>query len=500
MMGRSACGGHDRMKVIMVGAGAVGGFFGARLVKAGVPCAFLLRPQTLAAVRQKGLSVHSVDQSFTVHPIASSNPRDLPPPDLIILSVKRYDLDEVIAQLRPILLPQTTVLTLQNGVDTEARIRELVPGIPIIGGVAYIYSRIAAPGVIEHYKRGTVAIGKWSGQGMGEPTTENDTSAVSVQEKGPFAKLGEFRRQGSRAPAHAEPAPTVELETLKALFEGAGVPCQVSADIMRTKWEKMCWNVVFNPLTVLINDRVSKAISHPEMRAVIKLIVEEAVTVAKADGVELAPDMADKVIQWSQEIRDIHTSMFDDWKAGRRTEIDHLNGYLVRRGNEMGVRTPVNEAVCALIKTITEPAPLGPVFLRIDGQVIQPLAFDVEALAKLPAMEQIPDVSVEVPDMRGQAVRVRALLNIATCKIGADHVTFHSADGQYAASLHMKEAAESGILVYRRDGRPLSREEGGPFRLVTPGMGDWCASVKGVTRMEFTVGPGKDTRPADKQC
>lgn len=488
------------MKVMMVGAGAVGGFFGARLVKAGVPCSFLLRAKTLAAVRQKGLSVHSVDQSFTVYPIASSDPRDLPQSDLIILSVKRYDLDEAVVQLRPILSPQTTLLTLQNGVDTEAHIRELVPGIPVIGGVAYIYSKIAAPGVIEHYKKGTMAIGAWNSGERGGLSSQADASPAGSEEKGPFAKLGELRRQAARPTAPAESTPGVELQAIKALLEGAGIPCRVSEDIMRTKWEKMCWNVVFNPLTVLINDRVSKAISHPEMRAMIRLIVEEAVSVAQADGVALDHDIADKVIQWSQEIRDIHTSMFDDWKAGRRTEIDHLNGYLVRRGSELGLRTPVNEAVCALIKTITEPAPMGPVLLRIDGQVIQPLAFDIEALAKLPAQEQIPDVSVEVPAMRGQAVRVRALLDIATCKIGADHVTFHSADGQYAASLHLKEAAESGILVYMRDGRALSKEEGGPFRLITPGLGDWCANVKGVARIEFTVGRGKDTRPADKQC
>jgi 2-dehydropantoate 2-reductase len=73
-------------------------------------------------------------------------------------------------------------------------------------------------------------------------------------------------------------------------------------------------------------------------------------------------------------------------------------------------------------------------------------------------------------------------------------VTFHSADGQYAASLHLKEAAESGILVYKLDGRPLRQQDGGPFRLITPSLGDWCASVKGVTRIEYTVGPGKDTR------
>src|SRR3989449_9839637 len=90
------------------------------------------------------------------------------------------------------------------------------------------------------------------------------------------------------------------------------------------------------------------------MHAMIKLLVGEAVAVAQAEGVELDPDIADKVVQWSQEIRDIHTSMYDDWKAGRRTEIDFLNGYLVRRGRELGVPVPVNEAVCALIKTITD--------------------------------------------------------------------------------------------------------------------------------------------------
>jgi len=493
-----AAEGDKRIVIMMVGAGAVGGFVGARLVKAGAPCAFLLRAKTLAAVRQKGLSVHGVDQSCTVYPLASSNPCDLPSPALIILAVKRYDLEEVIGQLRPVLSPRTTVLTLQNGVDTEARIRELAPDVPVIGGVAYIYARIAEPAVIEHYKRGAIAIGAWEHAGGGGTTLQDAASASAVQDKGPFARLGELRKQGDPV-LRSEPTLTVELSALKTLFDKAEIPCQVSDDIMRTKWEKMCWNVVFNPLTVLINDRVSKALSHPEMRTMIKLIVEEARAVAQADGVILDADISDKVIQWSQEIRDIHTSMFDDWKAGRRTEIDSLNGYLVRRGSELGVRTPVNEAVCALIKTITEPAPMGPALLRIDGQVMQPLVFDVAALAKLPANEQVPDMSVEVEGLKGQAIRLRALLDIATCKIGADHVTFHSADGRYATSLHLTEAAEHGLLIYMQDGHPLRAENGGPFRLVTPGLGDWCASVKGVTRIEFTVGPGKDTCPAPKQ-
>ena len=484
------------MNVMMIGAGAVGGYFGARLVKAGVPCAFLLRPRTLAAVKQKGLSVHSVDESFTVYPVASDDPRDLPAAELIILSVKRYDLDEVLNQLQPVLSPKTTVLTLQNGIDTETRIQELVPHVPVVGGVAYIYSRMAEPGVIEHYKKGAVAIGTWSSSGAGASVShEEAVPQPASPERSTFAKLGKLRKQTASPPVRTETPPGLALSSIKALFEEAGISCQVVEDIRRTKWEKMCWNVAFNPLTVLLNDRVSKALSHPEMHAMIKLIVEEAVAVARADGVNLAPDIADKVIQWSQEIRDIHTSMYDDWKAGRRTEIDFLNGYIVRRGGELGLPTSVNEAVCALVKTITEPAPLGPVLLRIDGQVIQPLVFDAESLAKLPASEQVPDVSVMDSAMQGQGIRVRALLNVATCKIGVDHVTFHSMDERFAVSLRLAEAAETGILVYQRDGRPLREEEGGPFRLIAPGLNDRCANVKGVARIELTIGPGQDTRP-----
>src|SRR5207245_11502276 len=126
-----------------------------------------------------------------------------------------------------------------------------------------------------------------------------------------------------------------------------------------TKCTRMGTYIDINSPVLSNNDHNSKARTHPEMHAMIRLLVGEAVTDARVEGVELEPDIADKVVQWSQEIRDIHTSMYDDWKAGRRTEIDFLNGYLVGRGRELGVPTPVNEAVRALIKTITEPAPLA---------------------------------------------------------------------------------------------------------------------------------------------
>src|SRR5439155_9814806 len=225
------------MKVLMVGAGSVGGYFGARLVKAGVDCAFLLRPRTLAAVKQKGLTVHSVDQSFTVHPMAGSDPRDLPKADLVILSVKRYDLDEAIEQLRPVLVPYTTVLTLQNGIDTEARILELVPNARLIGGVAYLYAKIAEPGVIEHYKRGSVAIGAWRQTAAPEPPHRMELDSQAAPAKGTFAKLGEMLRQTTRVTVPDVPTTVAATPaTIKALFDQTDIPCQVVEDIRRTKW------------------------------------------------------------------------------------------------------------------------------------------------------------------------------------------------------------------------------------------------------------------------
>ncbi len=440
----------------MVGAGAVGGFFGAHLAKHHADVSFLLRPKTLAAVRDRGLIIRSAAGSFTVHPPAASDPRELPRPDLVILSNKAYDLDEVLDQLEPVLSDRTVILTLQNGVDIEDRIIRVLDRDQVVGGVAFIYSKIVEPGVIEHYKRGGVTIGELMGN------------------------------QSERVQAIAE------------LFKQAALPCRLSDDIRRTKWEKMCWNCVFNPLTVVIDDRVAKAIDDPDMLRVLHGIVAEVAAVAAGMKVALDDDIADKVVQWTEEIRDIHTSMYDDWKAGRPTEIDSLNGYIVQRGRDLGIPTPVNEALTALVKVITGQDKSGPGVLRIDGAVVQPLSLDAAAFGKLPEEAQVRDLGGVLPGKKGRGVRVKAVLELPAIQPGADHVTFHSQDGQFAAALTLDQAKEFGVLVYELDGEPLSVKKGGPFRLVAPGLGDLCANVKGVNRIELTKGPGKDTRPSKK--
>jgi len=442
-------------QILMVGAGSVGGFFGAHLAKNNPNVSFLLRPRTLAAVRQNGLTIRSAKGSFTVHPPTAFDPRDLPTPDLIILSVKAYDLDEVMNQIAPILTDQTVILTLQNGVDTEDRILARFQQDCVVGGVAFIYSKIAAPGVIDHYKKGAVAIGEMMG--------------------------------------HHSP----RLLAIADLFKQAGIPCQLTEDVRRSKWEKMCWNCVFNPLTVMIDDKVAKALDHPEMVRVIQQIVGEVMAVAAAVKVPLAADMAEKVVRWTSEIRDIHTSMYDDWKAGRPTEIDYLNGYVAKLGREFGIPTPLNDLLTAVVKTITVRDRVGPGIVRIDGAVVQPVSLDRAAIALLPREQQI-DISTVMPNMKGNGIRMRALLDVPALAIGADHVTVHSDDGKYSACLTLAQALEWGILVYEVEGEPLPESKGGPFRLVTPGLGDLCANVKGVARIEVTIGIGTDTRPSVK--
>jgi len=442
--------------IMMVGAGSVGGYFGAHLAQHYPTVSFLLRPKTLAAVRQQGLRIRSASGTITVHPEAAADAKELPAPDLIILAVKAYDLDETLAQIGRVLTDRTVILTLQNGIDTEDRIIARFKRDCVVGGVAFIYSKIVSPGLIDHYKKGTVALGELMGH--------ESERVLQIRE----------------------------------LFTNAGIPCQLSKDIRRSKWEKMCWNCVFNPLTVLIDDKVSRALEHPEMIRVIHQIVAEVTAVSAAVKVPLPSDMPDRVVKWTQEIRDIHTSMYDDWKAGRQTEIRNLNGYIVDQGRALGIPTPVNEALTAMIKTLTEKPRSGPGIVAIDGAVVQAVSLDRAAMQQLPSEHQIDDVSRKMPSMRGRAITVKGLLDIPALQLDADHVTFHSADGQYAATLTLAQAKEFGVLVYELDGEPLADGKGGPFRLITPGLGDLCANVKGVSRIEVRRGGGKDTRPSER--
>ncbi len=138
--------------------------------------------------------------------------------------------------------------------------------------------------------------------------------------------------------------------------------------------------------------------------------------------------------------------------------------------------------------------------LELVGFGIDHLRFDSSTFAHLSAEFQVEDIGSVVPGMRGKGIRVAGLLELANLKENVDHVTFVSQDGQYSSSLSLGQARDFGILVYDVDGKPLPLEKGGPFRLVTPGLGDLCANVKSVGQIKLSAGPGKDMRPQDRSC
>lgn len=137
--------------------------------------------------------------------------------------------------------------------------------------------------------------------------------------------------------------------------------------------------------------------------------------------------------------------------------------------------------------------------MLIDGDVIQPLSLDRIAIRQLPDEFHVEDVGAFLPGMTARAVKVRGLLEIPAIRLGADHVTFHSHDGAYAATLTLEQARDFGLLLYEVEGGPVPLERGGPFRLITPGLDDLCAHVKGVGRIEIRSGSGKDSRPSEME-
>ena len=138
--------------------------------------------------------------------------------------------------------------------------------------------------------------------------------------------------------------------------------------------------------------------------------------------------------------------------------------------------------------------------LDLIGGEIDPMRCDDATFANLRPEFHVEDISTMMPGMEGKGIRVAGLLQLTTFQERADHVTFRSGDGQYSASLTLDQAKNFGILIYEKEGKPLPLQKGGPFRLITPGLGDLCANVKNVTRIEITVGPGQDTRPEVRNC
>lgn len=294
-----------------MGAGAVGGYFGALLHRGGLDVTLIARGRHLEAIKAHGLRIKSTQGDLTVPAKAVGDPRAVGPVDLILFCVKSYDTESAARQCLPIVQESTAILCLQNGVDNEEKIAMVAGGEKVLGGVAYIGAGVSEPGVVVHTAEGRIVFGEMRG---------------GVSER---------------------------VRCLEQIFRDAGFPAEVSSNIQAILWGKLCWNAAFNALNTLVGGDVRVLVERPETRTLARQAMEEVRAVANANNVPLSADLAERLLTWTDTAAGaMKTSTRQDLEAGKRLEVEALNGAVVRKGEAAGVPTPFNFALYALLKAI----------------------------------------------------------------------------------------------------------------------------------------------------
>jgi 2-dehydropantoate 2-reductase len=299
------------MKIAMMGSGGVGGFFGGRLAKAGYDVSFIARGAHLKAMRERGLKIESPAQGDIVIPQvhATDDPASLGPVDLVILSVKLWDTESAAKSIKPIVGPHTGVLSLQNGVIKDEILRRVLPESSVMGGVGYVATHIARPGVINQV--GTmqrIIVGEYDGR-------------VSARAK----------------------------YLHEALVE-AGVAAELSTDVRRAIWEKYVFLVGLSATTASMRSTIGPIRENPRSRAFLLALMREVVAVGRAHGVALPEDYAEARLLFADGLpADMTSSMAHDLDRGNPLEVEWLSGGVVKLGKEKGIPTPANSAVCDIL-------------------------------------------------------------------------------------------------------------------------------------------------------
>jgi len=297
------------MRVLVVGAGAVGGYFGTLLARGGHDVTFVARGANLAALRAQGLRVELGSETLHLErPAAVEDPAEAPPPDLVLICVKSYDTAGVATALRPAVRPETIVLSLQNGVENEDALASVLGLPPLMLALTQIGVALTAPGVVEFSGRGNIV--------FGEP-------------------------DGSRS---------ARAERVHAALVQAGIPADIRADIRVAVWEKLAWNAGFNAVTTITRSTVAEVLAVPVTRELVVRAMEEVDAVATALGIPVRRRRTHRIVEDSvAALPDFHTSMLQDLLRGRRLEHDAITGAVVRAAERVGVAVPTNRALYALL-------------------------------------------------------------------------------------------------------------------------------------------------------
>jgi len=298
------------MRFVVIGAGGVGGYFGACLARAGESVTFVARGAHLRAIRAGGLRIRStVDGEWVIRADAREDLDREPPADVVLLTVKSFDTEEALGVVTPVLGRETAVLSLQNGVDAIGRIDAALGPGRALGAAAYVFAAIAEPGVIVHR----------------------------------FNKRIAFCEPDGRA--------TARVERIRDAFTRAGVLVDVATDIRRVLWEKYVLICAQAGMTALARAPIGVVRETPETWRMYRLLLEELAAVGARDGVELPPDIVDRTVKAAEQLApELTSSLHDDLVRGKKLELEALQGHAVRLGEKYGVPTPMLSAVYAALK------------------------------------------------------------------------------------------------------------------------------------------------------
>jgi len=296
-------------RIAVVGAGAVGGYFGGMLARAGAPVVMIGRPAFVDAVQRNGLLLDTVQFKETVRVDASADLAAAREADCVLFCVKTTDTESTARALAALLPSSATVVSLQNGVDNAEKIR--AAGIDALSAVVYVAASVPEPGRIKHVGRGDLVVG---------PRTSRS-------------------------------------EHFAALFEAAGVPCRITDNIEGELWMKLIGNCGLNAISALGRAKYGQIANSGEARKVVEAVVNEVLAVAAAARVRFptgTTPSADFALKIATQMAGAISSTGQDLMRGKRTEIDALNGYIARRGAQLGVPTPINDALHVLVKLAEE--------------------------------------------------------------------------------------------------------------------------------------------------
>ena len=307
---------HRYKAVAVVGAGAVGSFFGAMLARAGHRVTLIGRPAHAQAIERDGLRLDMAGRIEVVRTAASDDLASVRGADLVLVCVKSTDTDATARQIAPHLDAGAIVLSLQNGVENAAMIARHVSRT-VLPTVVYVAVAMPEPGLVKHYGRGDLVIGAM------DPAVARDGRVAGM------------------------------LDDLVAFFATAQVPVRISTDVMAELWSKLMVNCAYNAISGLAQASYAQLAALPAVREIQVAVVREVVALAAAEGVNLALEPALQAMERIALAMPAQlSSTAQDMARRKPSEIDHLNGFVARRGRELGIATPVNQTLHALVKLV----------------------------------------------------------------------------------------------------------------------------------------------------